>query len=291
MDDECKGGIHICSSGYDRVGKAIRDLYTMHCNSGGEMKDGICKLDQNMQFILVGSDEFVDSIFDPDLFQDYKHTGPSLKQTGLKDTTGDNPIKLAVDREKKKKIAILKAKIESLKKKIESPHVSASSETFGFLTKDFEKAKARLAKLNGLNTSTDLPQAYKTVFEQEMPKEVTVNTPTGDRLQANRNNRDRHKHKVPEFFPKSTKATRCSITSRSRSSSPSSCPCFKACTISPPMGKGTTTQRRARPTTSSRPTGAGTPSCLGAGFGRCSRTSRKRSTTSRGSGRCTTRWW
>ena len=68
MGDQVKGGIHICSSGYDRVGEGIRNLYKKYCNDNGKMKDGLCGLDKNRQFILVGSDEFVDSIFDPDLF-------------------------------------------------------------------------------------------------------------------------------------------------------------------------------------------------------------------------------
>lgn len=62
-DQQLKGGIYICSNQYDR---SIRfaELFAQYCDAGKQIGPGVCALDRNRQFIILGSDEFVDSILD-----------------------------------------------------------------------------------------------------------------------------------------------------------------------------------------------------------------------------------
>ena len=54
----------------------------------------------------------------------------------------------------------------------------------------------------------NLETAYKVVFEQDMPKQIAINTHAGDKLQANRNAIERNKSNVPNFFPNEYKSNR-----------------------------------------------------------------------------------
>ena len=59
-DQQLKGGIYICSNQYDR---SIRFAeLAQYCDAGKQIGPGVCALDRNRQFIILGSDEFVDSI-------------------------------------------------------------------------------------------------------------------------------------------------------------------------------------------------------------------------------------
>ena len=62
---EHRGSVHVCTNNINITNKVIQHLYQKHCNQAQTIQKGVCSVDVNRQFIIVGSDEYVHAIFDP----------------------------------------------------------------------------------------------------------------------------------------------------------------------------------------------------------------------------------
>ena len=225
-----EGGLYICSNQFNRV-ERIGRLYQDSCKPA---KDGQCQKDRNRQFIVLGSDEFVDAIFDPEEIK----TVTTTTSTTSSSATSSGPVYAPKEdvlalykklKEKKEKLTTTKANLNNHMTNVAALD-GRTTDAFTALKEKYNEAGAKLTEAeNTLNAFTAAcngtsgtpthnaqldtdnpdprltPEKYKEYYEKAhgKPPAATAALPTlaADRWAASRNAAKEWENRVPPFFP------------------------------------------------------------------------------------------
>ena len=228
-----RGCIHICSNQFNR-NDCFDQLYRQHCSKQGLSNSGKCDLDRNKQFVIVGSDEFVDAILDVKALRIKKKTAASSSSsstsgtpapttpasssttTASSSTTTKTIAKEDIDKLKKDK----QKYIDKLKKRNVSFNTALIEATDKKNTALQNVYAKKIVEINGTLTklkpdvdATNYETIYKLVHDGAEPVDKRKNTVelatlSGDNLKANQNSIKRNKNVTPDFFPDSYKYRR-----------------------------------------------------------------------------------
>lgn len=219
-----RGAVHVCTNNFNLTRELLQKLYQQHCNSNQTIGKRVCSIDVNRQFIVVGSDEYVNGIYDPQSLQ----TDPSLPARTKPDFCPDVPHTLS-----EPKVSIESSTLDDMhtvlqrnnkeyaknmktlqEKKIEyrKPEDIDKLHSVLQLLQNNERKKnenevlqKEYNELRAATTDADRKQLlYKKLHTALLGSPPSQQLPTqdGDVMQANRNSICKNRKAIPKFFPK-----------------------------------------------------------------------------------------
>ena len=224
---EHRGSVHVCTNNINITNKVIQHLYQKHCNQAQTIQKGVCSVDVNRQFIIVGSDEYVHAIFDPQGLTVEKtvtnfgrpsfcpkegSTGPLLDRGST--TPPDDTIIRDMKTKLEQQLKTFEDNVNKLVKQcgdITDPADTDKLQVLQQLKANNEskkkETKTMLAQLKTLQDNKTSKEArritYDTLHKQlyEAPPPTELPTKDADTIQTNRNSICRNRKKIPQFFP------------------------------------------------------------------------------------------
>ena len=206
-----KGAIHICTNNTNITQNVIQKLYNKHCTAQQTIQKGVCSIDVNRQFILLGSDEYINAIFDPQSLEVFNLNSESF----CSDTKTDPNTGVVSEKQIKELKNLLNTKKNTLNKNIEQLEKKLTEITF-----DVEKAtviqklitnnKDKIKVINKhIRTLTETPskkqkEVYRAAYTYVHNKGPPMDLPTqeGESIKTNQKSICKHRKGIPSFFPK-----------------------------------------------------------------------------------------